>query len=653
MQIKTNPSAGKPKYSKRNGPVWWYMLLVMLSGSVIFVQPAGSQALTGFSKQGATFLGINPYARQVALGDAFTGLGDDLSTLRYNVGALGGLPNAMMAFHFHNWIDDTQQGAIGGALPTKYGTLGLDLHYFNEGKLSEIDDAFSPTGRQFDNNDVAVTLGYGRFFALMDSGLSVGTGFRYVRQNLADEIAWAVGADLGIMLYSRYFSLGMTVQNLGLTKLKFFRQQETLPETYRGGIGVRVPMGKYVYSKLATDIAFIRGQKLRYYSGAEMVFANLFAIRGGYKFHAWEVSRWSLGFGLFIPMEWLAGSETRLDYAYSPLEAFEASVHRFSLLFSFGSLQRRHTAQLYDERRLTRLVYEEKRMEEMNEKLRQELEAAEQARKAAEEARRAAEEAERRTRELEAEMRNRLNQILEIAKTSQGKIEVVPKTETEIQVTLRINFDFDSAVIRPEEYPTMQQVAKILNTYPESRVWISGHTDNVGTEDYNIRLSERRVRSVMAFLATRETVTNARFYMPVGYGELRPIAGNETETDRFRNRRVDFTLYTQGTQPVMPEGSAILDVITVGDSTVQIIGNGKLTFTHRTLTNPDRIVMDFQNVFLLSDMQEFLLNRGPFTTARIAFHPQERYTRVVLDLRYPIRYSTQTIENYIKLKVVK
>lgn len=624
------------------------LVLTFLLGSATF-----AQTNKGISRHGAAFLNISPNARQVAMGNAFTGLANDISVLRYNIGGLGSLPTAMGGINFHNWIDDTQQGSIAGILPTPLGVLGLDFHYFNEGSIQEIDENFARTGQKIESNDIALTLGYGRYFKIMNYELSVGAGVRTIRQSLADQIAQAVSLDVGAVFYTNYLSLGISVQNLGINKFEFISKKETLPETYRGGLALRIPDGELLDIHLATDIAYTIGQSMRYYSGAEVILANLFAIRGGYKFHDWEASRWSTGFGLLIPMDWLAGSETRLDYAYSPLADFDASAHRFSLVFSFGALRRKQMAELYDERRLTRLIYEEKKIERMNEKLKQELEAVEKARKAAEEAQRAAEEAEKRTRDLENELKKRLEQILEIAKTSQGKIEVVPKDETKIQVTMRINFDFDSAVIRTEEFETMQKVAKILNTYPESKVFIAGHTDYIGTEEYNIRLSERRVRSVIAFLTERESVSYDRFYMPIGYGEMKPIASNATDAGRFRNRRVDFMLYTQGAKPEMPEGSAIRDIVAIGDSTVHIICNGKVNFTHHYLSNPERLVIDFPNIFLLFDLKVFELNRGPFISARVAFHPDERYSRVVIDVRYPIQYSIESIENYVKIRILK
>lgn len=629
------------------------LILILGISFICFLPPKLAAQNKGISKHGASFFQVSPYTRQVGLGEAFTGLADDISVLRYNIGGLGSLSNAMAAFHFHNWIDDTQQGGVSGALPTRLGILGFDFHFFNEGLINELSESFGYTGRKFESNDIALTIGYGRFFALLDSGLSVGASVRYLRQNLADHVATGVGVDVGAIFHTRYVSLGLAIQNLGITKLQYQTRNENLPESYRGGIGFHLAAGRTFNLNLATDVAFVTNQSLRYYSGIEAVLANLVALRGGYKFHNWEASRWSMGFGLYIPMEWLAGSETRLDYAYSPLDAFESTAHRFSLTFSFGALKRRQLAQYYDEQRLVRLIYEEKKSTEMRNQIAQELEAAKKARDAAEEARRAAEDAEKRTKLLEEQMQKRLEQVKAIAESSEGKIEVTQQPDEKVQVTLRINFDFDSAVIRPEEYTTMKKVAQILNTYPTSQVFISGHSDNVGTEEYNIRLSERRVQGVMSYLTARESVTGSRFFMPIGYGEMKHIAQNTDEEGRFRNRRVDFLIYTRDQKPEIPEGSAIRNIIAVDNSTVHIICNGKVNYTHTYITNPDRIVIDFPNIFLLFDQSEFWLEKGPFEKARVAFHASSKYSRVVLDLSSSIKYNIETVGNIVKISILK
>ena len=100
-----------------------------------------------------------------------------------------------------------------------------------------------------------------------------------------------------------------------------------------------------------------------------------------------------------------------------------------------------------------------------------------------------------------------------------------------------INFDFDSAVIRPESNDVLAALHKGLAADARSRVVIEGHTSSEGTEDYNLRLSERRAQAVVADLVTRGLAVSR--LAAAGLGESRPIATNNDESGRSLNRRVE------------------------------------------------------------------------------------------------------------------
>ncbi|NIR45535.1 MAG: OmpA family protein [Gemmatimonadetes bacterium] len=103
-----------------------------------------------------------------------------------------------------------------------------------------------------------------------------------------------------------------------------------------------------------------------------------------------------------------------------------------------------------------------------------------------------------------------------------------------------ILFDVDKADLRPVAQQELVDLAKILNKYPDTIVLVEGHTDSTGPEAYNMELSERRAQSVAHYLAT-QNVTPSRF-STVGYGEVQPIASNETAAGRQQNRRVELAI---------------------------------------------------------------------------------------------------------------
>lgn len=102
-------------------------------------------------------------------------------------------------------------------------------------------------------------------------------------------------------------------------------------------------------------------------------------------------------------------------------------------------------------------------------------------------------------------------------------------------------FDFDKAELRTPARTNLAHLATSLQKYSGENVMVIGHTDNVGTDDYNLKLSEARAQAAAAFLA-QEGVDAARIRTR-GMGENDPVASNETAEGRQQNRRVELALY--------------------------------------------------------------------------------------------------------------
>lgn len=105
------------------------------------------------------------------------------------------------------------------------------------------------------------------------------------------------------------------------------------------------------------------------------------------------------------------------------------------------------------------------------------------------------------------------------------------------EISLQVNFAFDSDVIESYYSPDVQAVADFMREYPLSRVEIEGHTDSDGSDEYNIDLSQRRAQAVALLLVNEFTVASTRV-TAVGYGEQRPLFTNNTEGNKAKNRRV-------------------------------------------------------------------------------------------------------------------
>lgn len=106
-----------------------------------------------------------------------------------------------------------------------------------------------------------------------------------------------------------------------------------------------------------------------------------------------------------------------------------------------------------------------------------------------------------------------------------------------VQFENAILFDTDSYMLKPTSKDELQQMATVLNRYPDTDLVIAGHTDNTGSDAYNQRLSEQRAYSVKDYLVT-SGVAGTRLTAR-GLGESAPIATNNTTDGRQENRRVE------------------------------------------------------------------------------------------------------------------
>ncbi|HEY5125329.1 MAG TPA: OmpA family protein, partial [Ignavibacteria bacterium] len=113
----------------------------------------------------------------------------------------------------------------------------------------------------------------------------------------------------------------------------------------------------------------------------------------------------------------------------------------------------------------------------------------------------------------------------------------------ERQVSVRINnifFDFNESKLKSESYLELDRLYKFLIENSDISVEISGHTDNIGSDEYNITLSNARANAVKDYLVSKGISTNR--IISKGYGKSKPVATNDTDEGRQLNRRVEFKI---------------------------------------------------------------------------------------------------------------
>jgi len=116
------------------------------------------------------------------------------------------------------------------------------------------------------------------------------------------------------------------------------------------------------------------------------------------------------------------------------------------------------------------------------------------------------------------------------------------KVEGDMVTLLKaIEFDYNKATIKPVSYPIFEEVATLMKARVNMKIRIEGHTDNIGSRSYNLRLSEERANAVMDYLVNQAGIAAIRLTAE-GFGPDRPVTTNATEKGRAKNRRVDFVI---------------------------------------------------------------------------------------------------------------
>lgn len=101
-------------------------------------------------------------------------------------------------------------------------------------------------------------------------------------------------------------------------------------------------------------------------------------------------------------------------------------------------------------------------------------------------------------------------------------------------------FGFDKSDLTSQAQSNIQELANVLNKYPDTQVRVEGHTDDTGADAYNYSLSERRAKAVANYLVSRGVASSR--VQTFWYGETQPKVANDSEANRAQNRRVEFAI---------------------------------------------------------------------------------------------------------------
>ncbi len=139
---------------------------------------------------------------------------------------------------------------------------------------------------------------------------------------------------------------------------------------------------------------------------------------------------------------------------------------------------------------------------------------------------------------MDAQKRDLEKNLAPEIKAGQARVQKVSDQVVLVTMTNQTAFETDSATVKSGFNSTMDKLADVVVRYGKTTLTVVGHTDNVGTNNYNQRLSERRALSVAQYLEARRV--NGMRLATAGKGETQPVESNATESGRRANRRVEI-----------------------------------------------------------------------------------------------------------------
>ncbi len=333
------------------------IVLVLLSAGLLVLGPGTASAQTlepdpDFNKGARTslqFLKIGLGARQAALGEASIALVRDVNSVFWNPANTTGIETLEAGFSYVSWLADMKY--VSGAVGYRLGNFGIVSGYVASLDFGDIQEALvttgsgasdTRTGNLVSGTDFMAGLTFAREFT---DRLSIGIGGKYIYEGLftysTSTFAWDVGTnyDLGY----KGLRLAMSAQNFGgaVEYLEQGSQAESfdLPIVFRIGLSMSMisPDGNSLGSmgpghdlRVGFEAINTNDFNERFHFGAEYMFSDFLALRGGYRMNYSE-GNIALGFGIAPE---ISGMEVRVDYAYVAYEFLEAP-HRFSLTMAF------------------------------------------------------------------------------------------------------------------------------------------------------------------------------------------------------------------------------------------------------------------------------------------------------------------------------
>lgn len=295
--------------------------ILVLLGIACLVLPTAALADDGSA--GLAFLKLGVGARAIGMGDAYTAVAGDASSVYWNPAGIMNVESVDVTLMHSEWFQDIRYEYAGGVRSYGDYAVGVGVVGLYMDDLERRDGPTAEPIGHFGVFDFAITGTYAR---RLTDNLNVGGSVKYLSEKIDDVTATGFAVDLG----GRYdvpnfegLSAGIAVLNLG-PQMKFIDDGFDLPVMYKLGAALDVPFealnGDVV---IAADAVMPAGGDTKVHFGLEYEFADMIALRFGYR-SGWDNHNVSMGLGVKV-------SNFRLDYAIVPFYSELGDTHRVSL----------------------------------------------------------------------------------------------------------------------------------------------------------------------------------------------------------------------------------------------------------------------------------------------------------------------------------
>jgi len=310
----------------------------IISLSMIFLigQSAWAQFDWGFNftkagSAGLQFLKIGIGGRESAMGEAFTSLSDDVNAVFWNVAGIGFVTGPQFTFSHTNWLVESTHDAFALAFPVRSFVVGLSAISFQIKEFEET-TVLKPngTGNMVGAGDYLVGLSVARRYT---DKLTIGLQIKYVQEVLDNRSFENLLFDIGTIYHTGFhdLKLAFTLQHFG-PDMVLADQQFRTPLLFRVGASDKIFTTDLHQMIASAELVHPTDANEWINIGAEYVFMNIFALRGGFQANDKE-QRLTTGFGLQIPAIGKIGST--FDYAYVSFGEIFGATHRFTMRLTF------------------------------------------------------------------------------------------------------------------------------------------------------------------------------------------------------------------------------------------------------------------------------------------------------------------------------